>query len=97
MFLRAVVAARQGQDHWIVPLDLAQRADGVGVVGERVVGEDAAWPDVGTHSLTASLAQTTSTHCLSVCCRLRRRSQFSAQIAPVSVPGLPGRLGEADQ
>ena len=49
VLLRAVVATRQGEDHRVVPLQLAQGADGLGVIGERVVGEHASGHDVGAH------------------------------------------------
>ena len=54
VLLRAVVAACQRQDERVVALDLPDAADGAGVVGQRVVGEDAAGADVGTHGVTSS-------------------------------------------
>ena len=49
VLLRAVVAAGEREDQRIAALEFTQRADGVGVVGQRVVGEGAAGDDVGTH------------------------------------------------
>src|SRR5262252_369026 len=54
VFLGAVVAAGQGQDHRVAALQFAERADGAGVVGQRVVGEGAAGGDVRTHGMTTS-------------------------------------------
>ena len=45
----AVVTAGKREDQRIAALEFAERADGAGVVGQRVVGEDAAGDDVGTH------------------------------------------------
>jgi len=42
------------EDQRLAALHLAERRDGAGVVGQRVVGEDAARDDVETHSRTAS-------------------------------------------
>ncbi len=39
MLLRAVVAAREGEDHRVVALDLAELAERLRVVGQLVVGE----------------------------------------------------------
>jgi hypothetical protein len=49
VLLRAVVAAREREDQRVAALEFAEPADGAGVVGERVIGEDAAGNDVGTH------------------------------------------------
>jgi hypothetical protein len=54
VLLRAVVAACEREDQRIAALDLAERADRAGVIGQRIVGEDAAGDDVGTHEVTAS-------------------------------------------
>jgi hypothetical protein len=42
VLFRAVVATREREDHRIPALYLAQRADGAGVVGQRIIGEGAA-------------------------------------------------------
>ena len=49
VLLRAVVAAREREDHRIAALDVAELTDGAGVVGQRVVREDASRDDVGAH------------------------------------------------
>jgi hypothetical protein len=49
MLLPAVVAAREGEDQRILALDPAEGAIGAGVVGQRVVWDQAAGPDVGAH------------------------------------------------
>ena len=67
MLLGAVVAARERDDHRIAALQLAEPADGAGVVGQCVVGEDAADGDVGTHGMTASQVARPTRHS----CRLR--------------------------
>src|SRR6266516_6644764 len=54
VLLGTVVAARQGQDQRITALKLAERPHRPGVVGESVIREDAARPDVRTHWMTAS-------------------------------------------
>ena len=54
VLFRAVVATRQREDQRVPALELAQRADGAGVVGQRIIGEGAAGDDVGTHGMTAS-------------------------------------------
>jgi hypothetical protein len=50
----AVVASREREDQRIATLDPAERADGAGVIGQRVIGEDAARDDVGTRGMTAT-------------------------------------------
>jgi hypothetical protein len=47
----AVMAAGQGEDQRIAVLQLAERADGAGMVGQRVIGEDPAGDDVARMSL----------------------------------------------
>ena len=54
VLFRAVVAAGKREDQRIAALEFAQRADRAGVVGQRVIGEDSAGNDVGTHGKTAS-------------------------------------------
>ena len=49
VLFRAVMAAREREDQRVAALELAERPDGAGVVGQRVIGEDAAGGDVGTH------------------------------------------------
>jgi len=52
--LRAEVTAGQQQDHRVDPLQFAQRAPGLGVVGQLVVGEDPAGDDVSAHGFAPS-------------------------------------------
>jgi len=47
VLFRAVLAAREREHQRIAALKLAQRADGAGAVGQRVIGEGAAGDDVG--------------------------------------------------
>ena len=54
VLLGAEVAARQREHERVTALQLAERPDGAGVVGQGVVREDAAGDDVGTHGATAS-------------------------------------------
>lgn len=54
VLFRAVVATRERQDQRVPALELTQRADGAGVVGQRIIWEGAAGDDVGTHGLIAS-------------------------------------------
>src|SRR6202034_4465772 len=54
VLFRAVVAPRKRNDHRVTALDLAEPADRAGVVGQGVVGKDAAGGDVGTHGMSAS-------------------------------------------
>ena len=54
MLFRAVVAARERQDQRVPALELAERADRAGLVGQRVIGEGPTGDDVGTHEMTAS-------------------------------------------
>ena len=49
VLLRAVVAAREREYQRVAALELAEPADGAGVVGQRVIGEYIAGDDVGTH------------------------------------------------
>src|SRR5436305_15089777 len=49
VLLRAVVAAREREDHRVVALDLAEGARDPVVVGQLVVGERGAGDDVGAH------------------------------------------------
>src|SRR5689334_11767263 len=53
VFLRAVVAAREGEDQRIAALQFAERAYRARVVRESVVREDAARSDVRTHKTHA--------------------------------------------
>ena len=55
VFLRAVVAPRQCEDQRVVALDLTELAYRVGVVRQRVIGEDPTGFDIRTHGMTASL------------------------------------------
>ncbi len=48
VLFRTVVAAGEREDHRIPALELTQRAHGIGVVGQRIIGEDAPGDDVGT-------------------------------------------------
>ena len=43
VLFRAVVAAREREDQWVVALQLAEPAHGFGVVRQLAVGKDAAW------------------------------------------------------
>jgi hypothetical protein len=54
VLLGAVVAAREQEDQRVAALELAEPANGGSVVGQRVIREDAAGDDVGTHGMTAS-------------------------------------------
>ena len=49
VILRAEVAAREQEDHRVVPLQLAELAPLLGVVRQLVVGEGRARRDVGPH------------------------------------------------
>ena len=49
VFLRAVVAAGEREDHRVAALQFAERADRFGVIRQRVVREFAPWCDVGAH------------------------------------------------
>ena len=54
VLLRAVVAARERQDHRVLALELAEPAGDVLVVGQFVVGERAARDNVSAHSAVLS-------------------------------------------
>ena len=49
MVLRAEVTAREHEDHRVVPLQLAELAPRLGVVGQLVVGKRPAGCDVSAH------------------------------------------------
>ena len=65
VLLRAVVAAREREDHRIGALQLAELARGVGVIGQLVVGERAAGCDVGAHG--TSPFRSRRAHCWTSC------------------------------
>jgi hypothetical protein len=52
VFLGTEVAAGEREDQRVAALQLAERADGAGVVGQRVVREHAAGDDVRTHEVS---------------------------------------------
>ena len=54
MLLRTVVTAGEREDQRIAALELTERADGAGVIGQRVIGKAGAGDDVGTHGMIAS-------------------------------------------
>lgn len=54
VLFRAVVATCERQDQRVTALGLAQRADGAGMVGQRIIREGPTEDDVGTHGMTAS-------------------------------------------
>src|SRR5580700_10848785 len=54
VLLRAVIAACERENQRVATLNLAELADGAGVVRQGVVREDAAGFDVGTHGWNAS-------------------------------------------
>src|SRR4029077_6930759 len=49
VLLRAIVAAGEGKDQWIVALDLTETAKCLGMVGQLEVREAGAGLDIGTH------------------------------------------------
>ena len=51
VLLRAVVAAREREDQGVVALQLAELARHFRVIGQLVVGNDAAGNDVRAHSI----------------------------------------------
>jgi hypothetical protein len=78
VLLRAVVAAREGKDQRIVALQLAQAADGAGVVGQLVVGKGGSGNDVGTHDVPPSSS------------RCNKDWNAAGVVAPVETPGPQG-------
>src|SRR4029079_357797 len=52
VLLGAVVPPGEREDERVLALDLAQAAQGPGVIGQLVVGERAAGCDIGTHGVT---------------------------------------------
>src|SRR6476620_2614003 len=80
VLFRAVVAAGEREDQRVVALQLAEPAHGIRVVGQLVVGKDAARHNVGTHadSFFNFFNQTS----------ISPESSDCKPVAPVEVPGV---------
>src|ERR1700687_2734058 len=55
MFLRAIVAAREGEDQRIIALEFAEFTQCARVIGQFVVGEDTSGRDIRAHGWTPLL------------------------------------------